>query len=259
MPANQKASDEAVISAYRATRNVWAAAKQLGMCGQSVQERLARLGEARSNPMFSEADEARLRVDYTAYVNRGALADLAAAMGRTKQFLCRKARQLGLTNPRRGKFNHPNAMQESSFHIKRRWARRHLTIGGKTKFFRSRWESNYARLLQWRLERGEIRAWEHEPETLWLADGNSYLPDFRVVMADGAVEIHEVKGWLSPKSAEKLATIRARHPEITLRLIDVPAYGALAVEYCHQVPDWDHEGRAVHNRKARRAAALALL
>jgi len=58
-------------------------------------------------------------------------------------------------------------------------------IGGIRKYYRSKWEANYARYLEWLKSKGEIQGWLHEPETFWF-DGIkrgclSYLPDFRVV------------------------------------------------------------------------------
>ena len=41
-------------------------------------------------------------------------------------------------------------------------------IAGRRIYFRSRWEANYARYLQWLKDRGEIVDWEYEPETFWF-------------------------------------------------------------------------------------------
>lgn len=47
--------------------------------------------------VFSSEDRARLCADYERYTSEGRLAGLAAEMGRTKAFICRQARKLGLT------------------------------------------------------------------------------------------------------------------------------------------------------------------
>lgn len=50
--------------------------------------------------LFTEEDRKRLSRDYLAYRDAGTLALLATDMGRTKQFVCRQARTLGLTDPK---------------------------------------------------------------------------------------------------------------------------------------------------------------
>jgi hypothetical protein len=54
-------------------------------------------------------------------------------------------------------------------------------------------ESAYASVLQLRLLAGELLRWDYEPEKLRLADLTWYTPDFRVVLANGRLEFHEVK------------------------------------------------------------------
>lgn len=229
------------------------------MCGQSVHERLVRMGVARKNPPFSEADVARLRAEYDGYARAGRLAVLAAEMGRTRQFLCRQARSLGLTDPGRGK---PWVMDRKQTDPKglttfRKWRKRSLTVGKQTATFRSHWEANYARYLQWRLERGDIAAWEYEPETLWLASGRSYLPDFRVTLVDGSSEIHEVKGYMDARSCAKVAEMREVGRFV---LIDTRAYRALAASYASEVPGWEPDPYLARTRKGRaRAMAAPLL
>lgn len=43
-PGTQRATNEQIIAAYKATGSVWKSAMRLGLCGQSVHERLQRLG-----------------------------------------------------------------------------------------------------------------------------------------------------------------------------------------------------------------------
>lgn len=54
-------------------------------------------------------------------------------------------------------------------------------------------ESAYADVLRCRQLAGEVIRYDYEPEKLRLADMTWYSPDFRVVMADGLIEFHEVK------------------------------------------------------------------
>jgi len=93
-----KASDEEILQAYQATNSIWKAAASLNMAGQSVHERLVKLGIKLNYPPFSEEEKATLIKDYLLYRNLGQLNELAKLMNRTKQFICRQARQLGLTS-----------------------------------------------------------------------------------------------------------------------------------------------------------------
>lgn len=54
-------------------------------------------------------------------------------------------------------------------------------------------EAAYSHVLAERLLSGEIIHWDFEPETLVLAKNTRYTPDFRVVLANGEIEFHEVK------------------------------------------------------------------
>lgn len=103
VPANLKATDAQINAAYAATGSVWLASEQLGMCGQSVHERLVKLGTIKPINVFTAEDAKYLKDHYTAYVNSGKLNELAAKMGRTRQFLCRQAKALGLTDRKRDK------------------------------------------------------------------------------------------------------------------------------------------------------------
>lgn len=116
-------------------------------------------------------------------------------------------------------------------------------IGGVNTFFRSRWEANYARYLQWLKERGEIQAWEHEPETFWFEaikrGVRSYLPDFKVTEANGAVVYHEVKGWMDDRSRTTIRRMAKYHPKVKLLVIDGKQYRALAKQVSRLIQGWE--------------------
>lgn len=100
---NKKVPDEVIIEAYNRIGNVWKVAEEVGLCGQSVHERVKRLGLKTNNPHFTDNDVERLKSDYLKYLLDGNLQGLADEMGRTKQFICRQAGKLGLTDLSRGK------------------------------------------------------------------------------------------------------------------------------------------------------------
>ena len=94
----QKATNEQLIESYKKTKSVWKTAKEFGMCGQSVHERLQKLGATNPINVFTKEDYKILEERYVIYRDSGQLQTLADELGRTKQFICRKAKDLGLTD-----------------------------------------------------------------------------------------------------------------------------------------------------------------
>jgi hypothetical protein len=93
-------------------------------------------------------------------------------------------------------------------------------VGSVVRFFRSRWEANYAIYLELMRTDGFISSWEHEPVTIELGDsGFIYRPDFRITCNDGLVEYHEVKGWMDDRSKTKIELFRKFHQDKPLILI----------------------------------------
>lgn len=143
-------------------------------------------------------------------------------------------------------------------------------IGGKRKYYRSRWEANYARYLEWLKCMGQIRDWSHEPKTFWF-DGVkrgvvSYLPDFLVIENSGREVYHEVKGWMDARSRTKIRRMRIYHPKIALVVIDRQAYAEIRRKVSRLVPEWQDaddvtEKRSVavaEKRQARRKSTSAV-
>ena len=123
-------------------------------------------------------------------------------------------------------------------------------IGGKRNFYRSRWEANYARYLQWLKERGEIADWRHEPETFWFdaikRGVRSYKPDFRVTESNGDSVLHEVKGWMNSRSRTTLRRMKKYHPEEKIILIDGKQYRAIRSKVMAMIPEWEDSARDSH-------------
>ena len=115
-------------------------------------------------------------------------------------------------------------------------------IGGVKKYYRSKWEANYAYYLEWLKSNGQIQSWKHEPKTFWF-DGIkrgvvSYLPDFEVIENDGRVVYHEVKGWMDSRSATKIKRMAKYHPSVGLIVIDKRAYIQIYKKVSGIVPGW---------------------
>jgi hypothetical protein len=95
---NKLVEDRVLVETYQKTGSVWKTGEIVGLCGQSVHERLVKLGVAKKINVFGEKEKAVLLREYLKYRDRGQLSRLAKKMGRTKHFICRQAKGLGLTN-----------------------------------------------------------------------------------------------------------------------------------------------------------------
>ena len=301
---HKKISDTELIKAYERLKNIWKVASEVGLCGQSVHERLRRLGVAARINRFSEDEKQTLLCDYEGYASTGKLFELAEKMGRSKQLICKKARLFGLTNKHRPKpvhvaeiigqkareriarKGHPRGFLNGKHSVEAReiiskkskeyWAsmsEKEITdftlrrmkarasksglarqrsettwkagwreVGGVRKYFRSRWEANYARYLEWLKNRGEILDWEHEPETFWFEKikrgCRSYLPDFRVTEKNKIV-YHEVKGWMDARSVTKIRRMKLYYPEIQLIVIGAKEYRKVEMAIKPFISNWE--------------------
>lgn len=123
------------------------------------------------------------------------------------------------------------------------WAAGWREIGGVRKFYRSRWEANYARYLQWLKDGGHILGWAHEPKTFWFTGikrgSVSYLPDFWVKETNGKDAFHEVKGWMDGRSKTKIDRMARYYPEVTLIVVDGRAYAEIKRKVSSLVPGWE--------------------
>lgn len=299
---SKKATDDQLASAYAELGSVWLVGNRFGMCGQTVHQRLVKLGLAKKINTFTEEDYDRLHGIYKDYANAGRLNELAVLFGRTKHFICRKAKEIGLTNIKRGKpyiadktsirmkkwhseNEHPRGAlgmihtQETkeilSTKSKSMWAKMPDSkrdeyskrasingrktspinregaswkagwreIGGKRKYFRSRWEANYARYLEWLKINGEIIDWLHEPTTFWFIGIKrgcmSYLPDFEVTEMNGDIVYHEVKGWMDDRSKTKIQRMGKYHPNIKLIIIDKKVYMDIKNKISRLIDEWE--------------------
>jgi len=142
-----------------------------------------------------------------------------------------------------------NGTQQTMNRANASWGCGWREIGEIRKYYRSKWEANYARYLEWLRIKGEIQSWLHEPETFWF-DGirrgcMSYLPDFRVVESNGSVVYHEVKGWMDDRSKTKIKRMAKYHPLVKLIVVDSKAYNAIKKTMQPIIKGWevDSKGR----------------
>lgn len=123
-------------------------------------------------------------------------------------------------------------------------------IGGKKNYYRSRWEANYARYLEWLKSLGEIVDWKHEPETFWFdaikRGVRSYKPDFRVWENNGTSALHEVKGWMDARSATCLRRMAKYHPHEKIIVVDGRQYRAIRLKVMTFIEGWEDAARDSH-------------
>jgi len=79
--------------------------------------------------------------------------------------------------------------------------------------YRSGLEQRYAGYLQQRFLLKEIVKWQFEALKFRLANNTFYTPDFYVLLPDGRIELHEVKGFVRAAGRIKFKTAAAQYPE----------------------------------------------
>lgn len=129
-------------------------------------------------------------------------------------------------------------------------------IGGIKHYMRSVWESNYARYLQWQLERGDIIGWLHEPETFWFLNikrgVRSYLPDFKVLRRDGTRYWVEVKGYMDAKSKTKIKRFKKYYPNEELLIVDGKWFAHNNAKLRLVIKNWE-KGDATRKRQEQKS------
>lgn len=302
-------NDEELVKSYSKNKSIWKTAKEFNVCGQTVHQRLIKLNiKINGNGKKWTKKEELLLIDlYKCGFKRGdgALDKLANDLHRTKFFLCRKAKELCLTNSNRTQNNqmkkntgirisqwikdngHPKgslghkhsneSLKKISIASKKMFLRRTeeeeserifkqlktrekngtlynkrqkvswkggwRTVGGIKKYFRSRWEFNYATYLEFLKQHKQIKKWEHEPKTFWFESikrgVRSYLLDFRITENNGDINYHEVKGWMDGRSITKIKRMAKYYPNIKLRIIDAKVYKNISKQVSHLISEWE--------------------
>ena len=73
-------------------------------------------------------------------------------------------------------------------------------------------ERAYANLLEMRKHAGEVAWYRFEGMKFRLADNTFYTPDFAVMLADGQLEMHEVKGFWTDDARVKIKIAADQYP-----------------------------------------------
>lgn len=109
---------------------------------------------------------------------------------------------------------------KNSFRSKSKYKNKSKTYNGRT--YDSIREANHAEELDWRKMKGEIK--EIIPQYKISLDISkyhiaNYYVDFKVVLADGEIEYHEVKGFQTEIWRLKWKLTEALYPDYNLILI----------------------------------------
>lgn len=73
-------------------------------------------------------------------------------------------------------------------------------------------EQQYGDHLKWRKHTGEILQYEFDAVRLRLAESTFYTPDYFVMLADGTIELHEVKGFWEDDARVKIKLAARLYP-----------------------------------------------
>ena len=83
----------------------------------------------------------------------------------------------------------------------------------------NRLETRYSKVLEFRRLEGSVELWRFERFKLRLGRGAWYTVDFWVVLSDGQVECHEVKGFQREAAMVRIKTAADLYPELRFLLV----------------------------------------
>lgn len=105
----------------------------------------------------------------------------------------------------RGKFSRPA------------FARRHHTREGMNAT-----EKRYSEHLDQLIQSGSATWWAFEVIKVEIGSGSFYRPDFVVQLADGSVELHEVKGYMTEAARLRIKVAASRYPFVFKVIRELP-------------------------------------
>lgn len=115
------------------------------------------------------------------------------------------------------------------------------------RYFRSAWEANYARYLNWLQRRGQIKDWQYEPQTFVfhgvIRGALTYTPDFLIIENNESESFHEVKGWMTSKSKTKLNRMAKYYPSVRIVLIGEKEYREIENKVGRLIEGWEYKSR----------------
>lgn len=111
-------------------------------------------------------------------------------------------------------------------------------------YFRSAWEANFGRYLNFLKKQKEILAWEFEPDTFWFEEikrgTRSYLPDFKVWDSKHKEPYYiEVKGYMDARSRTKIKRMAKYYPEVLLIIVGRKEYKEIRDKLSRLIANWE--------------------
>lgn len=112
------------------------------------------------------------------------------------------------------------------------------------RYFRSSWEANYARYLNFLVKQKNIHKWDYEVDTFFFDEikrgTRSYMPDFKIWETESSEPYYiEVKGWMDDKSRTKLNRMAKYFPCIKIVLIQKKEYMEIQRKLKNLIPFWE--------------------
>lgn len=111
-------------------------------------------------------------------------------------------------------------------------------VGDKVRYFRSKWEANYALYLDYQKKQGLIDEWFYEPEWFDFTPfgvkhgATRYLPDFKVLVANKIqIEFHEVKGVMTGRARQQIKYFKKFFPQYKHVLIEQDFFRAIKKQH----------------------------
>jgi len=150
--------------------------------------------------------------------------------------------------------------QKVPYIINDKYKYRKSVNGGKradlgNMYFRSSWEANYARYLNFLKKNGSIVNWEYEPDTFEFENikrgTRFYTPDFKIWLINGYVEYHEIKGYMDTKSKTRHKRMSKYFPDVKIEMIDKDRYSILQKQLKNIIPNWECENKHKINNHER--------
>jgi len=295
-----------MVTYYNELGSLRKVADVYGVLPQTIHRVLSPTGVVRNINILTDQQK-KIIEDYYLGARKEdfSLDDLSQLLGRTKNFICRYAKSVGLTNrnrplndaqlqqvrkPKWEQRPHPRGFlggkhsdegrekiraasvrmwnTAKTFGIglmseERRQQRsdamvtRSRTLSSSTSYsrakqgvrrdigdmhFRSAWEANYARYLNWLITKGQIEKWEYEADVFWFEaikrGVRSYKPDFKI-WENGKVYYVEVKGWMDDKSKTKIKRMRIYYPDVKVIVFDAKQYKELKSKMSRIIEGWE--------------------
>lgn len=113
---------------------------------------------------------------------------------------------------------------------------------GLDYLFRSSWERNFARYLEYLRGQNKIKKWEYEVDKFIFSSKigikSSYLPDFKIYQGNKVYYV-EVKGYMDAISARKLKNMKRFYPKVEVQVLGKKEYQKISKVFRSKIKNWE--------------------